>query len=325
MIGLILAGGSGTRLWPLSREDAPKQFLKLGEEGSLLQQTVHRLASFETLIIANEKHRSLIEEQVTSPVLIEPASRSTAPAIALGLKHGLEKGTMTPDAVCVVTPSDLYFENEEDFLRLLPSAEQGARQGAIVTFGVVPTYPEVGYGYIKALEGKGVLEVERFVEKPDFETAVRLIENGHYYWNAGIFVFQVGHLLDEFQKHAPEIGAWMKQPYEEALSSFSVLPKISFDHAVMEKTEKILLIPYPSVWSDLGSWDRLDAALPKDVQGNYMSGKIEAVDSEDCLVFGDDIVTLGVKELVVVKYQGKVVVCSKKELHRLSHLQTETY
>lgn len=325
MKGLILAGGSGTRLWPLSREDAPKQFLKLGEEGSLLEQTAHRLSSLETLVIANEKHRDLVEEQVKSPVLIEPAARSTAPAVALGLKYWLENGAITPDDVCVVTPSDLYFENEEDFLRLLPSAEQGAQQGAIVTFGVVPTYPEIGYGYIKTLEGKGILQVERFVEKPEFETAVRLIENGHYYWNAGIFVFQVGYLIQEFQKHASEIAEWMERSYEEALLSFSALPKISFDHAIMEKTNKILLIPYPSVWSDLGSWDRLDAALPKDAKGNYMSGKIEAVDSEDCLVFGDDIVTLGVKELVVVKYQGKVVVCSKKELHRLSHLQTETY
>ncbi|MCB1109352.1 MAG: mannose-1-phosphate guanylyltransferase [Chlamydiia bacterium] len=325
MKGMILAGGTGTRLWPLSRDEAPKQFLSLGEEGSLLEQTVGRLSSHDLLVIANGKHHALVQEQVQCPILIEPTARSTAPAIALGLKHWIDRCGASFEDVCVVTPSDLYFENEEDFLRLLPSAEEGARTGAIVTFGVVPTYPETGYGYIQVREGKGVLPVERFIEKPPFETAVRLIEKGNYYWNAGIFVFQIGHLLKEFEIHAPDIARWISSPYETCLESFSKLPNISIDHAVMEKTKQVLLIPYPSVWSDLGSWQRLDAVLPKDENGNYFSGQIEAIDSEDCLVFGDDIVTLGVKDLVVVKYLGKVVVCSKKELHRLSCLKTETY
>lgn len=325
MKGLILAGGSGTRLWPLSREDAPKQFLALGEEGSLLQQTVERLSNYEPLIIANEKHQSLIETQAQCPVLIEPEARSTAPAIALGVKYLLDNGKASLEDVCVVTPSDLYFENEEDFLRLLPSAEEGARSGAIVIFGVVPTYPETGYGYIQTAEGKGILRVERFVEKPPFETAVRLLEKGGYYWNAGIFVFKISTLLDEMKRHAPDIAQWMELPYRECIETFASLPKISFDHAIMEKSKHLLMIPFPSVWSDLGTWERLDAALPKDKEGNFFSGKVEAIDTEECLVFGDDIITLGVKDLVVVKYQGKVVVCSKQELHRLSGLKTETY
>ncbi len=314
MKAVILAGGSGTRLWPLSSEEIPKQFLSFGKGGSLLEQTVRRFTGREVLVVGNEKYAPMIQEQLGSQaeVLIEPAVKSTAPAILLALKHLVERGT-SKEEICIVCPSDHYFEKEEDFLHLLPAAEMGARGGAIVTFGITPTYPETGYGYIKTEEG----EVKRFVEKPDLETATRLLEEGNYYWNGGIFVFQIGTLLKEFETHAPELFAWF-----QGQVAFEDLPTISIDHAIMEKTENILLIPYPSGWSDLGSWDRLEEALPKNGQGNFLSGAVEAIDTEGSMIFGDDIVTLGVKDLVVIKREGKVVICSKEHLHRLSETRS---
>jgi len=262
-------------------------------------------------------------------LLIEPAARCTAPAIALGLKYLLEKCAVSGKEVCVVCPSDLYFEKEEDLLALLPLAEEEAQKGRIVTLGIKPSYPETGYGYIKAGEGKEIFPVERFVEKPNLLTAIRLIEEGSYYWNAGIFIFQIEHFLKELRKHAPDFSSWLDSPYKEAIKNFSSLPTISIDHALMEKTESLSLIPYPSVWSDLGSWERLLPLLPKDAQGNFLSGNLDTVDTKNSMIFGDDIITLGIEDLIIVKVGEKVVVASKKELKRLPELsslsRTKTY
>lgn len=317
MRAIILAGGSGKRLWPLSSEEVPKQFLSFDKKGSLLKQTVARFTKdHEVVVVGSEKYAPMIEKELgtSSSILVEPAPRSTAPAILFALKYLIEKKGASKEEVCIVSPSDHYFEKEEDFLHLLPAAEKGARGGAIVTFGITPTYPETGYGYIKTEEG----EVKEFVEKPDLERATQFLEGGNYYWNGGIFAFQIGTFLKECETYAPALFEWFKLPYNQAMILFHTLPQISIDHAIMEKTENILLIPYPSGWSDLGSWDRLEEALPKDEQGNFFSGDIEAIDTEGSMIFGDEIVALGVKDLVIIKQDGKVVISSKKELHRLS-------
>jgi len=320
---IILAGGSGKRLWPLS----PKQFLDFNAEGSLLQQTVNRFSQDEILVVTNQEQYGATFKQLgpsyADAILVEPKARNTAPAISLSLKYLIDKTGAGKDSLCMVCPSDHYFSNEEEFRGLLPLAKKGAATGAIVTFGVTPTYPETGYGYIQTGEGETILPVTRFVEKPDLQLAKELLAEGNYYWNAGIFVFQIGHFLEELREHAPSLFEWFSLPYEQALEAFPSLPSISIDHALMEKTSRILLIPYPSLWSDLGAWDRLDAALPKDKNSNFLSGAIQAVDTKGCIIFGDGVATLGVKDLLIVKIGEQIVVCNRSEMHRLSELREQ--
>jgi len=320
---IILAGGSGKRLWPLS----PKQFLDFNTEGSLLQQTVNRFSQDEILVVTNHKHYGTILKQLgpsySDAILVEPEPRNTAPAICLSLKYLLDKTGAQKDAFCMVCPSDHYFSSVEEFKCLLPVAKKAAATGSIVTFGITPTYPETGYGYIQTADGESILPVTRFVEKPDLQTAKELLREGNYYWNAGIFVFQIAPFLKELSEHAPTLFEWFSLPYEEALRDFTSLASISIDHALMEKTSRILLIPYPSLWSDLGTWDRLDAVLPKDENSNFLSGEIQAIDTKRCLVFGDGVATLGVKDLLIVKIGEQIVVCKRSEMHRLSELREQ--
>jgi len=324
---IILAGGNGKRLWPLSSQTLPKQFLDFNSGESLLLQTVNRFSQDEVLVVTSQKHSRVAQKQLGpsygDTILVEPESRNTAPAICLSLKYLIEKTGASEDDFCMVCPSDHYFGSEEDLMRLLPTAKKAAATGAIVTFGITPTYPETGYGYIQTAEGKDVFSVTRFIEKPDLEKAKELLKEENYYWNSGIFVFQIGPFLTQLREHVPLLCDWFLQPYEQALETFTTLPSISIDHALMEKTRHILLIPYPSLWSDLGTWDRLAAMLPKDENSNFLSGDVEAVDTNGCMIFGDGIKTLGVKDLLIVKTEGQIVLCHRDEMHRLSELQKE--
>mgnify|MGYP001374686245 CR=1 FL=1 len=332
---IILAGGNGTRLWPLSRNSSPKQCLDFGEGKSLLQKTICRFEKTglldQILISTNEKQLPYIEKQVESiapslikEILIEPCNRSTAPAIAWSIKHLQEKKGASLDEICLVCPSDHYFQDEEFFLSLLELAEIAAKQKCFVTFGIPPTSPETSYGYIKVKNDQqgNIFHVDTFVEKPHKEKAEAYLKEGGYYWNAGIFVFQIGHFLEELSMHAPSLYEWMQCPYDQSFATFPSLQAISFDHALMEKTSSTLMIPYPSKWSDLGSWDRMYQILPKDGQQNVIKGDIRVFNTKNSLIFGHTkpIVVMGLDDLVIIDTEEVILIAKKEEVQEIGQI-----
>ena len=281
MYGIILAGGSGSRLWPLSRELYPKQLLNLNSDKSLLQTTFERLKfcmpAENILSITNTKHTSNVRMQLgaltESPVVLaEPVSKNTAPAIALAAKYIMQKSNSDP--VILVVPSDHLIEDTEKFLSTVKKGEKLAEEGYIVTFGIEPAYPETGYGYINTLEEiENGYRVKEFVEKPDLDTAKKYVAAGTYFWNSGIFMFKASTLTAEIQKYAPEIAKISQNidfnktgdiPFIE----FDKMPNISIDYAVMEKSDRIALVKLESDWNDLGSWQSIYDVSPKDKNDN---------------------------------------------------------
>lgn len=325
IVPVILSGGSGTRLWPLSRESYPKQFLPLVGERSMLQATwlrVAALAAQPPIVVANEEHRFVAAEQLQQldvrpqAMLLEPIGRNTAPAIAVAALEATRSGG---DALLLVLPSDHVIADEAKFRETVQLAAPAADAGKLVTFGIVPTGPETGYGYIKAVAGDSVRAVERFVEKPDLATASEYVASGQYYWNSGMFLFKASRYLQELERLNPAMLAGSRKAWEQAKRDsdftrldrdlFSAVASDSIDYAVMEKTQDALVVPLDAGWNDVGSWTALRDVSPRDANGNAHKGDVIAIDCRNTYAYGKRLVALvGLDDVVVVETDDAILV-----------------
>lgn len=322
---VILSGGSGTRLWPLSREAYPKQFLPLAGELTMLQATWKRVAPIAArgpLVIANEEHRFVAAEQLQqvgaepAAIILEPIGRNTAPAIAVAALEATRDGA---DALLLVLPSDHVITDEAAFRAAVQAAAGAAEAGKLVTFGIVPTGPETGYGYIKAADGQGLRAVERFVEKPDLDTATGYVSSGQYYWNSGMFLFKASRYLQELERFQPAMLAGSRQAWQQARrdadftrldkDAFIAVPSDSIDYAVMEKTADAVVIPLDAGWNDVGSWTALRDVSQQDGDGNAHQGDVIAIDCRNTYAYGQRLVAMvGLDDVIVVETDDAVLV-----------------
>lgn len=324
MYGIILAGGSGSRLWPLSRELYPKQLLNLNSDRSLLQLTYERLkgCASEIISITNTKHSSNIRMQLSeisnSPVVLsEPVAKNTAPAIVLAAKYIMQKTNSDP--VIIVVPSDHLIEDKEKFISSVKKGEKLAETGYIVTFGIEPSYPETGYGYINTSEKiDDGYKVKAFVEKPDMETAKEYLKAKTYFWNSGIFMFKASTLFEETAKHAPDIAKISEEinfseTDEIPFINFDKMPSISIDYAIMEKSDKIALVKLESDWNDLGSWKSIYDVSKKDENGNVFIGHVLDKSSKNSFVYSSSklVATIGLEDTVIVETEDAILACKK--------------
>jgi len=331
---VILSGGIGSRLWPLSREHYPKQLLALVGEQTMLQSTITRLENIPNLappiIVCNEDHRFLVAEQLRCinvkpcAILLEPVGRNTAPAIALAALAALEND---PDAVLLALPADHLIQKVDVFQEVIKQAFSISNQELLITFGIVPTKPETGYGYIKAGEQihQQIQKVEEFVEKPNLETAIKYLESGNYFWNSGMFLFKAQSYLDELKQFEPQIFEICSRAFDKLsldLNSdfvrvdeelFKQCISKSIDFAVMEKTTKAAIIPLDAGWSDIGAWSALWEVSKQDNNGNILQGDIFTENVNNCYLRSEYrlLATLGVENLIVVETADAVLVAHK--------------
>lgn len=325
---VILCGGAGTRLWPLSRSDRPKQFLDLTEGGSMFQKTLERVADrarfAPPIMVSGGQHLEAIEAQcgeAPAAVILEPVRRNTAPAIALAA-HWLAGHDR--EAVMLVMPSDHHIAINDAFLDAVERGAVAAQAGRLVTFGIRPDAPETGYGYLEMEATEvvhGVKGLRQFVEKPDRATAERYLANPNFAWNAGIFMFRAGDFLDELASFAPAIGEATARALANATvngnrimpdaASFAGSPDISVDYAVMEHTRRGAVVPVAMGWSDVGSWDAVARIGSGDADGNKLKGSAQIFDCSGTLAFGADgmlVTALGVSDLVIIATRDSVLV-----------------
>jgi len=340
IIPVILSGGTGSRLWPLSRELYPKQLLPLVDEQTMLQNTALRTGGLdevsEPIIVCNEEHRFMVAEQLrsiaTAPkaILLEPLGRNTAPAVAVAALQALDCDS---DPLLLILPSDHVIQDVACFQRAVAQGALLARTGKLVTFGIVPGAPETGYGYIKAGAGLAVKAeesaaywVEQFVEKPDRETAERYLASGDYYWNSGMFLISAAVYLQELERFAPEMVQACRKSFGNASrdqdfvrldkASFSCCPSDSIDYAVMEKTDKAVIIPLDAGWSDVGAWSALWEIGEKDEAGNVIRGDVVAHDSHGCYIQANSrlVTAVGLENHVIIETADAILVAPKNRV-----------
>lgn len=323
--GVILAGGSGSRLWPLSREMYPKHLLKLTGDKTLFQSTFLRLADLvcqENIItVTNNLHLGEIQSQLEDInnnkkfiTIGEPVGRNTAPAVGFAAIFIQEKLAEGSDPIILVTPSDQLISDNNAFLNAVQKGIRLAEDGYIITFGIKPSRPETGYGYIKVFDD---YKVQEFKEKPDSETAKKYLEAGNYFWNAGIFMFKASTILGELNKYAAEVFDGLKKIdfTQDSIDKeiYQAIPSISIDYAVMEKTDKIALIPVDCGWNDLGSWEAVYDVLEKDTENNVLKGDIMVEDVKNCYIQSTSrqVSAIGLENLVIIETADAVLVCDK--------------
>lgn len=341
ILPVIMAGGSGSRLWPLSRQQFPKQFLRLLGNDSMLQTTANRLSGIKhspALVICNEEHRFSVAEQFrsnaikTSGIILEPVGRNTAPAIALAAIQALKSGD---DPLLLVLSADHVIKDEAAFCASIEQATQFATANKLVTFGIVPTAPETGYGYIKRGDSQNMssgFSVSQFVEKPDLSTAKDYLTSGEYYWNSGMFLFKASAYLAELKVHCPDIFNACELAMVDTQSdcdfirldksAFETCADDSIDYAVMEKTENAVVVPMDCGWSDVGSWSSLWEVSDKDEFGNACRGDVINIDTRNTYVNASEklVTTIGLDDAIVVETKDAILVAKQSEVQQVKKI-----
>ena len=341
---VILSGGSGTRLWPASRSMYPKQLLPLTSDRTMLQETAMRIDGVEgltgrTLVICNQAHRFLVAEQlreidIQADIVLEPEGRNTAPAAALAALLVLSESKKGEDApLLLIMPADHVIQDKKAFVSAINTGAASALHGVLVTFGVVPSYPHTGYGYIEADARTLVaVPVNSFVEKPDQKTAVALLETNRFFWNSGIFLFRADSFIDELDKYVPEMVAACRKSMDGAVKdadfmrpdaeAFKACPADSLDYAVMERTEHAAMVQLDAGWSDVGSWAAVHDFSDKDADGNTLSGDVITHECNDSLISSKSrlVTAVGLNDMIVVEDKDSVLVASKDRAQEVKQL-----
>ena len=367
IIPIILSGGAGTRLWPLSKNEHPKQFLKLTSDKTMIQDTLLRLKGLELgtpIVSCGESHRFMVAQQIGEVlpamalrepqgpqevaqgprILLEPMAKNTAPAIAAACCAAMEQDE---EAVVIVLPSDHVIKNGDTYREAVLKAAEQAQKGYLVTFGIVPTFPATGYGYIKGVHStgsgntdrlaeKGVMPLEKFVEKPDLQTAQEYLDTGLYYWNSGMFVFKAKTFLEELAAFEPQMAELSKQAFQKAKvendftwldkSSFEQIKGNSIDYAVMEKTKKGMIVKLNAGWDDVGSWSALYDISKKDANMNVIKGEdVIALDTTSSYIRGGKrtIATIGLDNIVIVDSDDALLVAAKGKIQDVKKVAEE--